>query len=434
MQRLCLKGWAVALAWAGMAMQPALARGYEEAAAKPAAPSAAAPDQGSFSATEIHEFLDRAHRAEAIADPLQRCIAYPDPPGSHWSPAATRAYCTYHMQTLMSYEEIKGLIESGKAAQLDAYLSDAAKKQLTQPGSAGLLDHIYISYFSDASAETHALVESWKRQRPKSAFALAASGRYALVMGWRARGSDYASETPQENFQGMDKWFKLARKDLEQAVALDPRVIPAYSAMINLAKAHVDREYERAAARKGLAVDAASYAIYGQLVAMAEPRWGGSLGEMQRIAGEAQAHAKDNGLLKLLLPLADAYEAKLIDCDCADPAAYRRILDQMPSGELLSGAANAVDSANKADLAVVYQSEVIRFYPWADTVKAKRMRHLITFGEKAWSKSDADALSANPDLDRRSLEAMNNVYMTVGDFEAVKKTFARLDELHARGE
>lgn len=433
MQRLCLKGWAV-LAWAGMAMQPALARGYEETVAKPAAPSAAAPDQASFSATQIHEFLDRAHRAEAIADPLQRCIAYPDPPGSHWSAAATKAYCTYHMQTLMPYEKVEALIESGKAAQLDAYLSDAAKKQLGQGESAGLLDHIYFSYFGGTSPQTHALIEAWRRQRPKSAFALVASARYEVRMGYVARGTDYASDTPHENIQRMDKWFELARKDLGQAIALDRRVIPAYSEMINVAMAHGDREYEREAARKGLAVDPANYAIYGQLIAMAEPRWGGSLDEMKQIAALAQAHAKDNGLLLLLLPLADAYKAKLVDCDCADPAAYRRILDQMPTGELLSGSAYAVDSANRADLAVVYESEVIRFYPWADEAKAMRMRHLINFGEKEWSKADADELSANPDLDRRSLEAMKNVYMTVGDFEAIKKTFARLDELHARGE
>jgi hypothetical protein len=338
------------------------------------------------------------------------------------------------MQTLMPYEKVKALIESGKAAQLDAYLSEVAKKQLAQGESAGLLDRIYFSYFADTSPQTHALIEAWKRQRPKSAFALTAIGRYEVDMGWRARGGQYTKDTPAENFQRMDQWFKLARRDLDQAVALDRRVLPAYSGMISIARAHGDRDYEREASGKGLAVDPANYSIYSQLMAMAEPRWGGSLDEMKQIAALAQAHAKDNGLLMMLLPWADAYKAKLVNCDCADPAAYRRILDQMPTGELLNGAAYAVDSANKADLAVVYESEVIRFYPWADEAKAMRMRHLIKFGEKGWSKVDADELSAKPDLNRRSLEAMNNVYMTVGDFEAVKKTFARLDALHARGE
>jgi len=430
MRLLCLN--VLAMASIGMAIQPALAEGLDVKPVTPAVSATAKQASPSFSDAEVHDFLEKAHRAETISDPLKRCIAYPDPPGSHWSAEATRAYCVYHMQTFVSYEDAKAWVESGKAAKLDAYLSDAAKKQLTRKESAGLLDHIYFGHFSDASPETRAMIDSWMRQRPKSAFALAASGRSYLAAAWQARGTDYASKTPRENFERMNAWLMFARRDLEQAIAIDPRVFPAYTAMINIGMAQGDDEYAGQAARKGLAVQPANYSIYGQLMGLAQPRWGGSLDEMSRITAEAQTHAKDNGLLMLLLPLRAAYEAKLTDCNCADPNAYRTILDQMPAGELLSGAAYAVDAADRKDLAVVYQSEVIRFYPWADLEKAKRVRHLIAFGERAWARMDADKLSTQPSSGRDILKILNNDYMTLGDFAAVKRTFLRMDELRAK--
>lgn len=46
-----------------------------------------------FTRDEANAFLDAAKKAEAIRDPLQRCLAYPDPPRSHWSHDAVDAYC-----------------------------------------------------------------------------------------------------------------------------------------------------------------------------------------------------------------------------------------------------------------------------------------------------------------------------------------------------
>lgn len=429
MRLLCVKvlTFAVAAASLGVVGQPARALGQ---GAEPTKDMAGVEKPSPvFSDAEMHDFMAKAHRAEAISDPLQRCIAYPDPPGSHWSAAAARAYCTYHMLEFMPYKDAKALVEAGKAAELDAYLGDALKKQLTRKESAGLLDHIYYGYFSSTSPETRAMIDAWKRQRPKSAFALAASGQDYMNKAWAARGTRYASDTPRENFKSMGESFKLAREELEKAIAIDPRVLPAYSGLINISRAYGDMAGASEAARRGLAVQAANYSIYGQLLGVAEPRWGGSLDEMSQLIEKAQAHAKDNDLLKLLLPLRAAYEAKITTCDCTDPAIYRTVLDQMPSGDLLVLAANAADAASKADMAVVYQSEVIRFYPKRDMDRSQRMRHLITLGENSWARADADALSTQASADGHVLDAALRVYMTLGDNDAVRRVVVRMDEL-----
>src|SRR5215469_5307653 len=89
-----------------------------------------------FTDSEVQQFLKRVRHAEAISDPLQRCLAYPDPPASHWSRAAAQAYCNYHMQPFMDDGHVKALIEGGRASELDVYLEGALERQLMQPQSA----------------------------------------------------------------------------------------------------------------------------------------------------------------------------------------------------------------------------------------------------------------------------------------------------------
>jgi tetratricopeptide (TPR) repeat protein len=432
MKLFLLKVFMAGITLTGMVALPVHANDKVERSAGTTVSANASSNARPFSDSEVRHFLQEVRVADAISDPLMRCLAYPDPPDSHWSRAAVRAYCIYHMQSSMDDSNVKALVEGGRASELDAYLEGALEKQLTRSESAGLLDHIYFAHFSNGSAQTRALIDSWKRQLPKSAFALVASGRSYLAMAWQARGGKFASETPAENFMAMDKWLKLAVEDLNKAIAIDPRVIPAYSAMVNIGMLEGDSGFAKAAAAKGLAIQAANYSIYAQLVWMAEPKWEGSIDEMRRVVGEAQTHARDNALLKLLLPLPAAYAANLTDCNCdvpADPNAYREILDQMPSGEILAGAASAVDRADKTNLAIVYQSEVIRFSPWATAVRAGRIRHLVSFGEKVWASKEASEISAKPLSDPYTLRALAGAYISLGDTEGAGKTYARLNAL-----
>ncbi len=54
-----------------------------------------------FTRAQGYAFIEAMKKAEAIADPLQRCLAYPDPPDSHWSRDTVVAYCHYRLQPLL---------------------------------------------------------------------------------------------------------------------------------------------------------------------------------------------------------------------------------------------------------------------------------------------------------------------------------------------
>lgn len=424
-QALLLAGCVLAMG----AMRPSLANDDLGTAVDAAGSAHETPKTSVFSTDEIVRFLEVAKQAEAIKDPLQRCLAYPDPPRSHWSPAATHAYCVYRTQSFMSYDEMKSLIQNGHAADLDRYMKDALQKQRTRPESAGLLDHIYFGNFSDSSQKTRALIDDWIRQSPKSAFAYVASGRSYLDMAWSARGGKAAIDTPRENFAAMDKWLALGKADLDKAIKLNPRIAFAYSVLIDMSMLTGDDAAASDAAERGLAMEPTNYAIYGQMIWKAEPKWGGSIEDMSSIVHRAQAYAPKNGLLKLLLPLPAAYVANLTDCNCsgyADANSYRVVLDDMPGADILAGVAAATNEMHVANLAVIYQSELLRFSPWTGKVRLQRAPYLAAFREKPWAMEEMAGLSANSRKDAETLEAFAHAYVILGEPKLAESDYLQI--------
>src|SRR6185312_4190120 len=146
-----------------------------------------------FTRVEANAFLDAAERAEKIADPLQRCLAYPDPPGSHWDREMVAAYCKYHYQPTITFAQVRQMVQAGRARELDRMFDAALHAQLTDPDARGRLDQIFLDDFGEASFDIRSTLDAWKRQSPDSAFAWAASGYEYRQMASQARGEDYIS-------------------------------------------------------------------------------------------------------------------------------------------------------------------------------------------------------------------------------------------------
>src|SRR6185437_304927 len=98
-----------------------------------------------FTRVEANAFLDAAERAEKIVDPLQRCLAYPDPPGSHWDREVVVAYCKYRHQQIITLAQIRELVRGGHATQLDGLLAQSLQEQKNHADARGRLDRIYLS-------------------------------------------------------------------------------------------------------------------------------------------------------------------------------------------------------------------------------------------------------------------------------------------------
>ncbi len=348
-----------------------------------------------YSEAEYHAFLEAARKAEAIEDPLQRCLAYPEPPGLHWSKAVTSAYCHYLLDPVVTLAQARDWIEQGHVAELEAQLARAKEIQLNRTGIPGLLDATYNHIFRDGSADTRALMDAWKRQAPDSPYALAASGVAYVAMAQRQRGGNYVSETPQSNFEAMHRLLEQARTDLDRAVELDPKMTPAYGAMLYAATLDSDSAYGVSAAKRALAMDPANFPIYARLVWGSQPKWGGSVEQMQRVIDDAQRHAAENPLLLLLLSERSGGEDYVENCRCDEQGEftlYRTVFAEAPPLNMLMSAGWAAADRDNAALSVIYRSELLRFDPSQLQHRQGRAYGLLRLGETDWALAEGDAL------------------------------------------
>ncbi|HTV85559.1 MAG TPA: hypothetical protein VME63_09135 [Dyella sp.] len=375
------------------------------------------PPSPPFSDAQLQQFLNDARKAEALTDPLQRCLAYPNPPGLDWSSAATSAYCRYEFDPAIKQEEAFELIRAGHAAELDRRLAQVMNAPHAQPDTQDVLDRTFNIDFGKASGETRGLMDAWKRQSPSSPFALAASGMVYLNMAQQARGTEYADKTPQSSFESMERLLLRARTDLDAAVKIEPRVTPAYGSMIYVAALGGDAGYAFDAARRGLAIEPASYMIYARLVWMAQPKWGGNILLMRRFIAGAQRHAKDNPLL-LLLRAESTGGGQYVDATPCIPQSeyglYKVLFAQPGKVGTLMSAAWSAGHCYRQDMAAIFRSQVLRFDPSQTAHRQARVYNLASLGQSQWALSEGNALVALAPQDEDSYEARAFVYQSMG--------------------
>jgi tetratricopeptide (TPR) repeat protein len=376
-----------------------------------------------FTREETYDFLAKAKQAEAIKDPLQRCVAYPDPPGSHWSHEAVVAYCHYRYQPVISYAEVQSLIQSGHAAEVDSRLAQALQAQLTQPDAHGQLDRTFYEDFNDGSFDIRPTLDAWKRDSPGSAYAYAASGYAYVKMAYQARGGGYMADTPQSNVDAMDKLLAQADVDLRHAIELDPRVTPAYMGMINAGGLALGRAYGLDAAKRGLAIAPDNYSIYSMTMWLDQPKWGGSLEAMKRLAADAQVHAKDNPLLEMLQSEEPFYEVDNCECDKdTELAAYPAAFDQLATVKELVSAGEAANEKHPEGL-LIYLSEALRFDSVLDDERVRRAFTLVDYDEAAWAAAEASQVIAASPGDPDAFRARAHAYESLNDYAHAEQDF-----------
>lgn len=382
-------------------------------------------------------YFAKVRSAEKISDPLQRCLAYPDPPGMHWHADTTTAYCRYRTQPIITMAQAKDLVFQGKAADLDRILAGYRDAQLHDPAHAGLLEHAYIALdFECSCTESRPMLDAWMKQRPDSAFALAASGiahqgeaqRASRAM-WnmehesaealrdpaiRSRFQEYRAKA----VQARDTALHLARQDLDMAVVHDSTVLPAYSAMIYVGWMSAEPLYIEQAIKRGLAVDPLSF----RLRAVAISHWYKAMRstpDKDAQAREATALIAKNPLLRLIIndDFGPGYEE-------GDPSwMVQRALDEGDSYAVIdTAAANTFGQDPKLSAALYSQS--LRFLVNDASIPQYRAQMLYASGEKAWAEAEFDRLiKANPkDTEARVARAVS--YARAGEEKRAEAEYA----------
>lgn len=318
-------------------------------------------------------YLQAVHAADRIVDPLERCLAFPDLPGTHWSREQTAAHCRTHHSPYLPPEEVLSRLGRGDVASVEQTLA-AYQRAHQAPDQRSETIHVFYNQLAGAPAadRTTAL---WLKLAPESPFALTARATYLMNEAGLARGQEFASKTPQAAFDRMNALLAEARPLYEKAIRIAPQSMPARllahrAAMLTGDRRRMERSFEDATA-----VDPACEFLASERMMALRPRWGGSYAEMEAYADTLRAQLANRPRIaqQLVEPLVDRAEVLMCqDAECPHAldeaeALLRQALDQVADESALKDLQWIVDKASldgrDGHEGVVLSTQLSRFVP-----------------------------------------------------------------------
>lgn len=371
-------------------------------------------------------FMQAVAKADVIADPLQRCLSYPDLPGTHWDEATTRAYCEFRNHKTIQLAEIEDLLKQGKAGEVDRAFQGYLDTQQRDHSQPGLLDAaFYSARFGDADDHVRQVIGMWKQQSPDSAFALAASGVQYVDQAQVARGNGWGRDLNGRQVYGMQDYLDLAFKDFERAISLNSHITAMYPNMIHAAGLEENGNYMYHAAQQGLKEDPVNFDIFKLIMDHAQPKWGNRFGGVEAVRLKVQSLADKNPLLHMLVQRPAVYLATCDDA-CGFPQAKINQLVAQAADKNLNSAdlkdlAEEVYDSNRL-LAIEFYSEALRFSPSDPDALHWRAQEMIELGDRAGAVAAYAAVSDRFPDNTALATQLGDIYVQVGGVQQAEAT------------
>lgn len=157
---------------------------------------------------------------------------------------------------------------------------------------------VHAAFDSDPAIEP--LLGEWIRTYPKSFVARMARARHYVASGYDKRGSAFADKTSQEQHTAMRQQFEKASADLGDALQLSKTPTLVYAERFFIARAIGGEGVVAYLVEDGYRRFPQSLAIKVAAAFSLNPKWGGSLEELDKLAASAQAARMDNGAVRVL--------------------------------------------------------------------------------------------------------------------------------------
>ena len=267
-------------------------------AATSAPPIPPAPSPYRNAPAEVRAYLEQARKADLIADPLARCLAWPAIPGADWPAGLVQAHCEYNFAPQLTLAALDTHLREGTLAALDAQLRADLERHYSDTDFS---ENIHTHFFAfDASEEAGRLTQAWLDAAPDSPFAHTARGHWNKRMAGKARGTKWARETPRENFERMDAYGDAAIEHYDKALELEPRLTEAHGGIIDVASLGGRRDEMAAAVKAARALAPACRGWGHQFMEALTPRWGGSFEEMAQFAATVKPYISERPLASIV--------------------------------------------------------------------------------------------------------------------------------------
>ncbi len=246
------------------------------------------------------QVLQAARVADGIDDPFQRCIAFPDFPGNQWAKDVARLNCDFVGGKFITLDDVIARLDKGDAAGLDAMFQRDLDRHYSANNFSEAIHYDFWG-FSETDARADAVSQRWLALAPNSPFANHARGRYLARLAWTARGTRVMSETPEANVRNMNKFAAEAVEALGRALRLEPKMLPAYVALMDMSLITGNEAMGDAAFERASALDPGCHSMAHLRMKGLFPKWGGSAGQMAAYATQLQELVARRPLISLVL-------------------------------------------------------------------------------------------------------------------------------------
>ncbi|MES2018265.1 MAG: TonB family protein [Pseudomonadota bacterium] len=258
----------------------------------------------------LRPFLLEAMQADRIADPLQRCLVFPDLPGNHWRAGMAAAYCQTKFEPVISVVQMAALVERGAFDELEAMFQRDLERHFSKDNFSEVI-HRDLTQMDTSDAHMK-LVSRWLKARPQSPFANAMRANQLHYMASKARGEKYISETPREDIKRMSELIAKAVPYNEKALQLEPRLLPALVGLLQMARIDSREQMAQEAFVRAGQLDPACREMAKAMMTSLEPRWGGSEQAMHAYAQHLATLVAARPLLGMALVLPEGDQADLL--------------------------------------------------------------------------------------------------------------------------
>jgi len=394
------------------------------------APSPAAPSKASAKAPpKVSPAFDATWaaivEADKIEDPVQRCIAYPDPPDMHWAADVVKAVCTRTGFKYPSIDDIAKALDEGHIDTIERTYQEFLDQGATQPEKRGLLATAFRATFEAKDDKVQGVLDRWVATAPASAFALAARGQHAVEHAGEVRGEEVIGRTDPSRLTHMGVILEGARKDLKKALQINPRLTAAYRGLFYAARMHGNPQEIAEYAQAALKVDATDDRIYLDWIAAREPRWGGSMEEMAEIARMASQHRDKNPYLDLVGEKPSGDTAYALHARSRDPEAlaeYEKALRIAPSPTDFGFAGDAAMAVPEPEKALWYYSQAYRFSA-KQTDYLSRANALLAMDKREFADRILDNASAKGSSTPGAMAEIGDALWRKGQYRDAEKAF-----------
>ena len=357
---------------------------------------------------DLVEYLRAARHADERGDPLLRCLAFPAWPGNAWPEGLEDAHCHLLFDPVPSLAEVRATLDTGDVPALEARYAALLDRHFAAAAPDEAI-HQALARF-DLSADADVQSARWLELAPASAWARMARGAHLhAVASHLLEDGESGPTAPADRAAGAALAVDAAAL-YREALAIDPRLLPAHAGLADLALAIGDDAGAAAALVAGEALDPACLTLARTRVAQLGPRHGGTV----EAAHAWLATLRATHPARVLLALAAADEAlaggrSMLRHERFAEAQVelRPALTGTTAPEAFEEAAIAAVRAPAPDhdAALGMLVAASRYQPGRTVVRELRARLLMQAGERAWAMLILNDVPAEPVAMSRLLAA-----------------------------